>query len=52
MLSKDLEQSLNDAFRSARAKRHEFMTTHSPPWVFSVYCSVQFFMCSPQGKVK
>ncbi len=26
MLSKDLEQSLNDAFRSARAKRHEFMT--------------------------
>ncbi|MEP4484861.1 MAG: ATP-dependent Clp protease ATP-binding subunit ClpA [Halioglobus sp.] len=26
MLSKDLEQTLNDAFRSARAKRHEFMT--------------------------
>ncbi len=26
MLSKDLEQSLNDAFRSARSKRHEFMT--------------------------
>ncbi|TGD75279.1 ATP-dependent Clp protease ATP-binding subunit ClpA [Mangrovimicrobium sediminis] len=26
MLSKDLEQSLNDAFRGARAKRHEFMT--------------------------
>ena len=26
MLSKDLEQTLNDAFRDARAKRHEFMT--------------------------
>lgn len=26
MLSKDLEQTLNDAFRSARTKRHEFMT--------------------------
>ena len=26
MLSKDLEQTLNDAFRGARAKRHEFMT--------------------------
>ncbi len=26
MLSKDLEQTLNDAFKSARAKRHEFMT--------------------------
>lgn len=26
MLSKDLEQSLNDAFRGARGKRHEFMT--------------------------
>ncbi len=26
MLSKDLEQTLNDAFRSARARRHEFMT--------------------------
>ncbi|AQA18902.1 ATP-dependent Clp protease ATP-binding subunit ClpA [Halioglobus japonicus] len=26
MLSNDLEQSLNDAFRSARSKRHEFMT--------------------------
>ena len=26
MLSKDLEQTLNDAFRAARAKRHEFMT--------------------------
>ena len=26
MLSKDLEQTLNDAFRSARGKRHEFMT--------------------------
>ncbi|MFV8817242.1 ATP-dependent Clp protease ATP-binding subunit ClpA [Haliea sp. E17] len=26
MLSKDLEQSLNDAFRGAKAKRHEFMT--------------------------
>ena len=26
MLSKDLEQSLNDAFREARDKRHEFMT--------------------------
>ena len=26
MLSNDLEQSLNDAFRGARAKRHEFMT--------------------------
>ncbi len=26
MLSKDLEQSLNEAFRGARAKRHEFMT--------------------------
>ncbi len=26
MLSKDLEQTLNDAFRAAREKRHEFMT--------------------------
>jgi ATP-dependent Clp protease ATP-binding subunit ClpA len=26
MLSKDLEQTLNDAFKSARTKRHEFMT--------------------------
>ena len=26
MLSNDLEQTLNDAFRAARAKRHEFMT--------------------------
>ena len=26
MLSKELEQTLNDAFRSARARRHEFMT--------------------------
>jgi ATP-dependent Clp protease ATP-binding subunit ClpA len=26
MLSKDLEQTLNEAFRSARSKRHEFMT--------------------------
>jgi ATP-dependent Clp protease ATP-binding subunit ClpA len=26
MLSKDLETTLNDAFRGARAKRHEFMT--------------------------
>ena len=26
MLSNDLEQTLNDAFRGARAKRHEFMT--------------------------
>jgi len=26
MLSKDLEQTLNDAFKGARAKRHEFMT--------------------------
>ncbi len=26
MLSKDLEQTLNDAFRGARSKRHEFMT--------------------------
>ncbi|QFU75997.1 ATP-dependent Clp protease ATP-binding subunit ClpA [Halioglobus maricola] len=26
MLSNDLEQSLNDAFRNARSKRHEFMT--------------------------
>ncbi len=26
MLSKDLEQTLNDAFNDARAKRHEFMT--------------------------
>jgi len=26
MLSKDLELTLNDAFRSAKAKRHEFMT--------------------------
>ncbi|RLA49592.1 MAG: ATP-dependent Clp protease ATP-binding subunit ClpA [Gammaproteobacteria bacterium] len=26
MLSKDLEQTLNDAFRGARARRHEFMT--------------------------
>ena len=26
MLSKDLEQTLNEAFRGARAKRHEFMT--------------------------
>ena len=26
MLSKDLEHTLNDAFRGARAKRHEFMT--------------------------
>ncbi len=26
MLSKDLEQTLNDAFKAARAKRHEFMT--------------------------
>jgi ATP-dependent Clp protease ATP-binding subunit ClpA len=26
MLSKDLEQTLNEAFRSARTKRHEFMT--------------------------
>jgi ATP-dependent Clp protease ATP-binding subunit ClpA len=26
MLSKDLEQTLNDAFRDARSKRHEFMT--------------------------
>jgi ATP-dependent Clp protease ATP-binding subunit ClpA len=26
MLSKHLEQTLNDAFRGARAKRHEFMT--------------------------
>ena len=26
MLSKDLETTLNDAFREARAKRHEFMT--------------------------
>jgi ATP-dependent Clp protease ATP-binding subunit ClpA len=26
MLSKELEQTLNDAFRGARAKRHEFMT--------------------------
>tara|TARA_R110001599_G_scaffold353866_1_gene600919 strand:- start:41894 stop:44176 length:2283 start_codon:yes stop_codon:yes gene_type:complete len=26
MLSKDLEQTLNDAFRGARTKRHEFMT--------------------------
>ncbi|WP_111977270.1 ATP-dependent Clp protease ATP-binding subunit ClpA [Algibacillus agarilyticus] len=26
MLNKDLEQTLNDAFRNARAERHEFMT--------------------------
>jgi len=26
MLSKELEQTLNDAFRGARSKRHEFMT--------------------------
>ena len=26
MLSKDLEQTLNGAFKEARAKRHEFMT--------------------------
>jgi len=26
MLSKELEQTLNDAFRAARARRHEFMT--------------------------
>ena len=26
MLSKDLEITLSDAFRSARKKRHEFMT--------------------------
>ena len=26
MLSKDLEATLNDAFRAAKAKRHEFMT--------------------------
>ncbi|MFK7731196.1 MAG: Clp protease N-terminal domain-containing protein, partial [Pseudomonadales bacterium] len=26
MLSKDLENTLNDAFREARSKRHEFMT--------------------------
>lgn len=26
MLSKDLEQTLNDAFRAARTRRHEFMT--------------------------
>jgi len=26
MLSKDLEQTLNDAFKGARSKRHEFMT--------------------------
>ena len=26
MLSKDLEQTLNEAFRGARSKRHEFMT--------------------------
>ena len=26
MLSKDLEHTLNDAFRGAREKRHEFMT--------------------------
>ncbi len=26
MLSKDLEQTLNDAFRDAQAKRHEFIT--------------------------
>ena len=26
MLSKDLESTLNDAFREAKSKRHEFMT--------------------------
>ena len=26
MLSKELEQTLNQAFKEARAKRHEFMT--------------------------
>ena len=26
MLSKELEQTLNDAFRAARSRRHEFMT--------------------------
>ena len=26
MLSKDLEQTLNQAFKGARSKRHEFMT--------------------------
>ena len=26
MLSKDLEQTLNDAFRGARSKRHEYLT--------------------------
>ena len=26
MLSKDLESSLNEAFKTAREKRHEFMT--------------------------
>ena len=26
MLSKELEQTLNDAFRDARERRHEFMT--------------------------
>ncbi|MFT7129706.1 MAG: ATP-dependent Clp protease ATP-binding subunit ClpA, partial [Gammaproteobacteria bacterium] len=26
MLSKDLEQTLNQAFKVARTKRHEFMT--------------------------
>ena len=26
MLDKELEQSLNNAFREAREKRHEFMT--------------------------
>ncbi len=26
MLSKDLEVTLNEAFRTAKAKRHEFMT--------------------------
>ena len=26
MLSKDLEVTLNEAFKDARAKRHEFMT--------------------------
>ena len=26
MLNRELEQTLNDAFKDARAKRHEFMT--------------------------
>ena len=32
MLNRELEQTLNEAFKEARSKRHEFMTVEHLLW--------------------